>query len=608
MADEKVTIGIELDKSDKQKVSNEVTNTFSKAGKNASSSFGSNFRGGLNSSFQKLTSSVFSFKGALVAAGAAFVAVVATFKKGVDAAVIQEDAVNKLNTSLKLTGQFTAETSRDLQTYASELQNASQFGDEAILTNQALLQSMTGLSKDGLKEATQAALDLAEVSGKGLQFAFENVGKAINGTLGPLKDYGLDVELGADKASNFSQVVGGLNERFSGAAASALNTYGGQVTALSNSWGDLFEEIGMFITKSPIVLKLVNGTREAINGVIQKINEFRTGGGFRNLQNDILSVSKVFADVFVRGFERGFKIIGLLVSGLKVSFRGATVALTQIYGEFIKFILDNTPEFILDKLGLENVDGIKESITAFQEEVLLGFNEEVAKTNEGIANLFNDEQTEILLTNIEKSRVALNSLGQQELPKMQKQLKKTTAEAKKSAQTIGQAVAQGIVKVTSLGIQALTQSLILGEDGFRNFGKKIAGILGDMSIQLGQTLILTGIGMKSLFGLDGGGAIIAGAGLIALGTILKSFSSTADTTAATDATGGTGAGNFGAPVSEDPFAEEPDEEERRESTAVNVTIQGDVLDSDESGLRIVELINQAADNTNVTLNQRAFSV
>ena len=128
-----------------------------------------------------------------------------------------------------------------------------------------------------------------------------------------------------------------------------------------------------------------------------------------------------------------------------------------------------------------------------------------------------------------------------------------------------------------------------------------------MAIQLGKTAILTGIAMESLGKLTGTTAIIAGAGLIALGTILKSYAGGGGGEGANVGAGGGGGSSF------DFAGTTPDQtaftqfEQEKEKTAVTVNIQGNVLDSDESGIRIVDLINQASSNSNVTLNKKAFA-
>ena len=92
--------------------------------------------------------------------------------------------------------------------------------------------------------------------------------------------------------------------------------------------------------------------------------------------------------------------------------------------------------------------------------------------------------------------------------------------------------------------------------------------------------------------MGGTAAIAAGAGLIALGTILKSFAGGA---AGAGAPIGGGGGGVASATSDTEIAEEQEREEPETRIAVN--IQGDVLDSDETGLRIVELLNKELDTS-----------
>ena len=188
-----------------------------------------------------------------------------------------------------------------------------------------------------------------------------------------------------------------------------------------------------------------------------------------------------------------------------------------------------------------------------------------------------DEPTKALANSLKKVTKETNNLG-----------KVGAANAK----LINKTIAQALTKTASQGIQALTKSLLLGQDGFANFGKAVAGILGDLSIQLGEQLILSGIGIEALRKLGGTAAIAAGAGLIALGTILKSFAGGA---AGAGAPIGGGGGGVASATSDTEIAEEQEREEPETRIAVN--IQGDVLDSDETGLRIVELLNKELDTS-----------
>jgi hypothetical protein len=99
-------------------------------------------------------------------------------------------------------------------------------------------------------------------------------------------------------------------------------------------------------------------------------------------------------------------------------------------------------------------------------------------------------------------------------------------------------------------------------------------------------------------------AAAAGIGLIIFGSALKASVGKGGGAGAA-ATSGSG-GGVSAPAS--PTTElSPTQERAKPDTNVQVVIQGDVLDSDESGSRIVQLINNAFDKKGVAVQQGAFA-
>ena len=118
------------------------------------------------------------------------------------------------------------------------------------------------------------------------------------------------------------------------------------------------------------------------------------------------------------------------------------------------------------------------------------------------------------------------------------------------------------------------------------------GMLGDLSIQMGQTLVLAGLGIEALFSLSGAAAVAAGAGLIALGTILKSFAGGQEGPQGAGAGGG-----FGLTPAQDTLTQQ--QERAEPETSVVVNIQGDVFDSEETGLRISNILKESSLNNNV---------
>ena len=106
---------------------------------------------------------------------------------------------------------------------------------------------------------------------------------------------------------------------------------------------------------------------------------------------------------------------------------------------------------------------------------------------------------------------------------------------------------------------------------------------------MGTVLIGIGIGMESLKTLKGADAVLAGIGLVALGTILKAFSGGgADTPAG-------GPASVTGDTTE--TAEETFPEELEKQTAVTVNVEGTVLDPVAVGESIVAVLQEAFDTT-----------
>ena len=285
------------------------------------------FEKGVKANMRGATSALSTFKGALGALGiaAAFkggAMAVKSFAQtmitdGIAAAQVQEDAVNALNTALEATGKYSTEASTGLQDFASSLQQNSTFGDEAILNNMALIQSLADLDDKGLKRATQATADLAAGLQIDLRSAATLVGKGLAGEVGSFSRYGLSIKKGATEAETMANVLNALEGRFSGAAASKLQTFSCATQSAANSFGDFQEKIGFLVTQSPAVISLIGTfktlfeqwgkTVEGNQGQIQKLIQ----GGLIFLM-DALSMTMTVMD----GWQGSLKPLGLVSSFL----------------------------------------------------------------------------------------------------------------------------------------------------------------------------------------------------------------------------------------------------------------------------------------------------
>ena len=264
----------EISKAGKRKIETEST----KAGENAGKKFEKGFEKKTLNLGNVLRKSFSGLAGIVAGIGLA-----RTLTEGIRLAGIQEDAVNRLNTALKVSGDFTKQQSLELQVFASELQKVTRFGDEVILNQLALAKSF-GATNEQAKQVVAAAADLAGALGIDLESATRNVAKTLGGYAGELGEV-----IPALKSLTKEQLQAGagidaLSKQFAGTAAQRAKTFSGQVDQLGNAFGDTLEELGFFITKNETLLGLLQGG-------VSVLQDF--GGGLRVIRKEILGIGEV---------------------------------------------------------------------------------------------------------------------------------------------------------------------------------------------------------------------------------------------------------------------------------------------------------------------------
>lgn len=162
----------------------------------------------------------------------------------------------------------------------------------------------------------------------------------------------------------------------------------------------------------------------------------------------------------------------------------------------------------------------------------------------------------------------------------------------------GKAAVQGLGNSVGSAFNAYGAALAKGEDATKAFSDAFLRSIGGMITQLGQSYILQGIA-ASVNPLTPG----AGAGLIAAGIALSTFGGVLGGTGGGSSAGPAAGAAGGEPVQVQPVDQVVAEEPGQKTAQVQVVIQGDVLDSDETGLRIAEILNQAYDKQGVVVKQ-----
>lgn len=193
--------------------------------------------------------------------------------EGIEASSAQIDAINRLNQALAQNGQFTEETASHFLEFASAMERTTKFQDDAILNNVALLESMTGLRKEGLEKATKAAMDLSAGMGIDLDAATRLVGKAANGNIEAFARYGIVLQKTNDDAKNFANAMEVINQRFGGRAQAEIQTFSGALQLISKGFEDIQKAIGGAITKNVAVVDVMKALGNMLFGVSDSIED-----------------------------------------------------------------------------------------------------------------------------------------------------------------------------------------------------------------------------------------------------------------------------------------------------------------------------------------------
>lgn len=584
-SEEKILIEIELDDGKLAKGFVDAKKVAGRSGAKAGEEFSSK----ANASAKRGLSGI---KTALAGIAGAFATAFAV-REVTEAAKIQENAINEINTALKLSGQFTRQASLDFQNFASTLQQNSVIGDEVILQNAALIQNLGKLSVEGLKPATQAALDMAAALKIDLRAAATLVGKAAAGEVSSFTRYGVVIEKGKTQAETFANTLAALNKNFGGAAAAQLNTYDGAISQLSNTWGDLKEEIGFLITTSPVVIGAFKVITERVSELIKGIKDYSgTKENINEISNAFITLGFKINDYVIAPFEFLYNTTNFVFSAIKTGLQGVITAIASYYGK----VAD-----ILQSVGVDNdfTRGIRDFRDSSQEI----FDEMATNTKESMNKVFDfsfSDSSRALVEEIAAVAETVNTQAERIPQGLAGAMSKSASEVNKGAKKISTIVTNGIVRVVASSIEQLGANLVKGGSLFDNFGNFIIGLMGDLAVQVGTAILVTGQAIEvlrnSILTAIGIPAIAAGIALIALGGAMKAYASQ-NSAKTNNASVGvqTGGESYGNDTTQSQVtSEQPELEERR--AAQNVHFHGEILGDERSAERIVEYIKIAQNN------------
>lgn len=260
---------------------------------------------------------------------------------GVASASATETAINKLNQALALSGQYSKTASQEMVDLAGALQATTRYGDDAILSASALIQTIGKLGAGELPQATSAAVDLAAALSIDLDSAAKLVGKAAIGNVDAFKRYGIEIEKGTTASQTFANAMRTLSG-FQGTAAAQAKTFAGITDILKYSWEDLTKVTGNAIITNQALLNVLSAVNEMVVGGTKDLEgnslalkELIANGLITFI--DILGVGVTTLDLFVRSVQFLMGALNallaplhLVAAGLEYLINGADAAEAQL--------------------------------------------------------------------------------------------------------------------------------------------------------------------------------------------------------------------------------------------------------------------------------------
>lgn len=176
-----------------------------------------------------------------------------------------ESAGIALAGSLRATGLEVDSNVKALSDYASELQKLTVYEDDQIRLQMAQMQNIARFDNtETLKEATKAAIGLADAFGLDLSTAMDLVGKAAAGNTAMLGRYGIVLDENATQAEKFNQLLG-IGANYFSISEEKANSSLGALQQLKNTWGDLQETLAMGVL--PVIQTVANSLKWVMNAV-----------------------------------------------------------------------------------------------------------------------------------------------------------------------------------------------------------------------------------------------------------------------------------------------------------------------------------------------------
>lgn len=234
-------------------VSKEAEKKLGKSGKTAGKSFSKNFK----QESEGILSQVVNLRTAVATVGS-----VAVFKS-VQAAIEQENAVNRLAGALRSTGEFSQSALQDLTEFAAEMERLTVVGDEVAISQLAIAKGF-GATNEQAKRLIAVAADLSVGIGVSFESAVRLASKTLGGYGGELSEVLPELKALTQEQLRSGGAIDVIGNKFKGLSENELNTFSGALKQSANSFGSVLEQVGAFITQNPVFLDILQSSTRGL--------------------------------------------------------------------------------------------------------------------------------------------------------------------------------------------------------------------------------------------------------------------------------------------------------------------------------------------------------
>ena len=519
---------------------------------------------------------------------------------------------------------------------SSTLGNVTGIASSAGVTFSDLTGAVAAFTKNGLATSTSV---------NGLRQVIASVIKPTSEATKVAQELGLEFNTAALRSKGLVGFLKDIQDK-TGGNVNSLSKLFGSVEALTPVLGALNGDFREFKRVLDATANSTGATDSALT-VIRNSFDFKLAKRTQEFKNFFLFVQKSFIEVFG---DRIIEAVGNVDSfansfiNIAKAINNFVIAPAELVFNVFRFVFSKINELAaatfavvgiaagklgetLDKLGLgselsKGLQTFRDSSNDVFQDVSKNANENFGKIFEGTIFSSGDE----FLTNLENNlKEAKLKIDESEIfgKSKDKEKEKTSIlpeidfesnflsgmsevvlsvdQANDKFKQFGKSVRESLINGFSRGagqaFAAFGAALAKGENALDAFLKSFLSSIGQQAVALGTSFILEGAAVS--FSASRGGTAV-GVPLIAKGAALAAFGG-----ALSGASGG-GVGGAGGGVS--PDGTNPDfdntltnriEDREEPETKVQINVQGDVFDSEETGLRLASILEQAQFNNNV---------